>query len=89
VQLKKSAIEHALKHKLNCEVDEGKHRVFTLSLDGKVVAKTHTSHGGDEDIRDQLIKQMAQQMKVSKALFVEIVSCTKSRPDYDAEFRGA
>jgi len=87
VQLKKRAIEQALMGKLGCDVDEGKHRVFILAIDGRVVAKTHTSHGGDEDIRDPLIKRMATQMKISKEMFVDIVSCTKSRAEYEAELR--
>ncbi len=87
--LKKRVIEQALRGKLGCSVDEGhpKHRVFVVSLDGRVVAKTHTSHGPDEDIRDSLLKRMAEQMNVSKAMFVEVVSCTKSREEYEAELR--
>ena len=86
--LKKSAIERALTGKLQCEQDDmGKHRVFILSIDGQVVAKTHTSHGRDEDIRDGLIKRMAEQLDVPKDLFVDIVACKKSLPEYEAEFR--
>ena len=86
--LKKREIDRALTSKLGCEVDDsGKHRVFMVLVDGLVVAKAHTSHGGEEDIRDQLVKQMATQLRVPKPLFVDIVSCRKSRPEYEAEFR--
>lgn len=85
--LKKRAIEHALTEKLRCEMEDGRHRVFIVSLDGQVVAKTHTSHGADEDLGDDLIKHMANQLRVSRRLFVDIVSRKKSLPEYEAEFR--
>ena len=87
VLLKKSAIERALTGKLGCEVENKGHRVFLFSVDGEVVAKTHTSHGGDEDLRDPLIAKMAEQLGVSKRFFAEVVQCTKSRAEFEAERR--
>jgi len=58
VLLKKSDIERALERKLGCETHNLSHRVFLFSMDGRVVAKTHTSHGGDDDLDDFLIKKL-------------------------------
>ena len=85
--LKKSDIERALERKLGCETQNLSHRVFLFSMNGRVVAKTHTSHGGDDDLGDFLIKNMADQLGVPKRLFIELVKCTKSRADIEAVLR--
>ncbi len=88
--LKKRDVERALTQKLGCEVDERgrKHKFFLFSLDGQIVARTHTSHGGDEDLGENLLKAMGEQLRVTKRFFIEMVNCTKSRAEYEAELRG-
>ncbi len=84
--LKKNDVEAQLRNKLRCEVDSvRKHTFFYVVHDGKRVAQTHTSHGSDEDLWDARIGEMAGQLKVTKQMFVEVVSCTKSRDEYVVE----
>lgn len=84
--LKKREVEAQLRGKLKCLEDpEGKHTFFYVIHEGKRVAQTHTSHGADEDFGDGRIVQMALQLKVTKDMFVGVVSCSKSRDEYVVE----
>lgn len=54
----------------------GKHIKYQFYYKGmKIPVITHLSHNGQE-IDDFLIKQMAEQLHLSKSEFVEMVSCT-------------
>lgn len=46
---------------------------------------TKVSHGGNHDIGDPLLAQMARQCKLTKPLFLRLVDCPLERAVYEAE----
>lgn len=89
MQLATRQIKQALTGKLECEIDETHHHYYVYRHNSMIVTKTRMSHGRDKDVGDFLIGKMAQQMKVSKAFFIDLVSCTKSHEDYRNELKNA
>lgn len=61
--------------------DESHHHYYEFWYNGTLVARTYSSHSG-EDINDYLISAMRKQCNMDKAFFIEFVKCTKSREDY-------
>jgi hypothetical protein len=61
--------------------DDMHHHIFKFWHDGKLIAKTHTSHN-NQDIYDALISAMRKQCKMDKPFFLEFIKCTKTQEDY-------
>jgi len=86
--LPRTDVEQALERKLRFDRQESDHRYFTLEIDGRVVARTKTSHGTKHrEIGDQLVGTMARQLHVSRSQFEAVVRCTRSRDEYLAALR--
>ena len=57
------------------------HKYYEFWHDNKLVARTYTSHSGQE-LNDYLIASMAKQCGMPKNFFVEFAKCTKSKEDF-------
>jgi len=79
--LKTREVDRALVNKLGFEKTETHHHVYRLWLGGKLVARTYISHGGRELSRYH-VSQMAKQMRLRTAEFVDAVKCPLTREDY-------
>jgi len=87
--LKTRDVDRALVNKLGfdklvlspVEGTETHHHVYRLWLGGKLVARTYISHGGRELSRYH-VSQMAKQMWLRTAEFVDAVKCPLTREDY-------
>lgn len=79
--LKTRKVDQALVRKLGFEKTETHHHVYRLWLEGKLVARTYISHGGRELSRFHA-SQMAKQMQLQKAEFMEVINCPLTREDY-------
>jgi len=77
-------IERALESKLGFRREEGaKHKLFSLYIQGKLVAETKTSRGsGYKTLGEYLVGEMAKQLFVPHQFFVEMVRCTRTRADF-------
>jgi len=73
--------DRALVSKLGFEKTEMHHRVYRLWLEGKLVARTYISHGGRE-LSPYHASQMARQMHLRPAEFVDAVNCPLTREGY-------
>jgi len=87
VPLAARQVKQALTGKLECEIDETHHHYYVYRHNGEIVTKTRMSHGREKEIGNFLIGKMADQLKVSKSFFTELVTCTKSHEDYCDELR--
>ena len=58
-----------------------KHRVYTLQIEGREVARTLISHGAKE-ISDRMLATMARQMGITSSQLKAIVRGELSREDY-------
>ena len=58
-----------------------KHRVYTLQIEGREVARTLISHGAKE-ISDHMLATMARQMGITSSQLKAIVRGELSREDY-------
>ena len=66
---------------------DGDHSFFIyFTVDGKKTRiRTKTSHGsGHREISDSLLPVMAQQCKLTKSAFFDLISCPLSRDAYEA-----
>jgi len=79
--LKTRQVDRALVEKLGFEKTESHHHVYRLWLGGKLAARTYISHGEPELSRYH-VSQMAKQMKLRPAEFVDAVNCPLTREDY-------
>jgi predicted RNA binding protein YcfA (HicA-like mRNA interferase family) len=61
--------------------EEKHHHYYEFWYDGKLVAKTYSSHS-NEDIDDYLLSAMRKQCNMNKDFFIEFIKCTKSREEY-------
>jgi S-adenosylhomocysteine hydrolase len=77
-------VERMLTNKLEMTLDDRDHQVFLLVIEGRVIARTKLSRGSEKykTLGDDLVRKMAQQLRVSMPVFRELESCTKSRDDY-------
>ena len=74
-------VDRALVSKLAFEKTETHHHVYRLWLDGVLVARTYISHGGRE-LSPYHVSQMARQMHLRTAEFLDAINCPLSREDY-------
>ncbi|HEY63607.1 MAG TPA: hypothetical protein G4O02_03450 [Caldilineae bacterium] len=79
--LKTRQVDHALVNKLGFEKTETHHHVYRLWIGGKLVVRTYISHGGRELSRYH-VSQMAKQMRLRTAEFIDAVQCPLTREDY-------
>ena len=56
---------------------------YTLSGDPTPV-QTLLSHGGNRDLNDQLLAQMARQCRLSRREFLALIDCPLSQAEYEA-----
>jgi predicted RNA binding protein YcfA (HicA-like mRNA interferase family) len=61
--------------------EEGHHHYYEFWHNGKLIARTYSSHSG-KDIDEYLISAMRKQCNMDKNFFLEFVKCSKSREDY-------
>ncbi len=82
--LEKRLVEHALRRKLGLEVEERKHRRYTLCISGQDVVSTDVSRGSRKykTLGKDLVKNMATQLHVRVPDFVDLVRCPLSRDDF-------
>lgn len=74
-------IDRALVGKLGFEKQETHHHVYRLWLDGLLVARTYISHG-ERELSRYHVSQMARQMHLRAAEFLDAVNCPLSREEY-------
>ena len=87
-QLKPRVVESGLTSK-GFRPSEGDHSRFVFHYGGrKTEIRTMVSHNS-RDIGDELIHRMARQTRLTKADFVELVSCTLSEEEYVTKLRTA
>lgn len=75
----KQAIGNLLKK--GFQVNESHHHYYEFWHEGKLVAKTYSSHSG-KTLDSYLITAMKKQCKMDKEFFIEFAKCTKSKDDY-------
>ena len=86
--LSRDSAEKALNAKLGMTRHDRDHRWFVLEVEGKEVARTCVSTGGQyKTLGHDLVAKMARQLYVPTAFLVGIVSCSKSKDDYLAHLR--
>jgi len=76
----------ALAGKFAFEVEDSRHRIYKLFLDGQLVARTFMSNGARE-LSDFHIQKIAQQMRLSRREFQAAVECTLDQATYYALIR--
>jgi len=82
VHVKLSDVEAALRRKgFQSEKPKGDHTYYRLYTEaGKTQVTTKVSHGAkSEDLRDELVSRMSKQLFLSKAEFVDLVTCPLSK----------
>ena len=89
MQRKQRDVESGLRNKGFID-REGDHTYFIYwSIAGKKSAVfTKTSHGARE-LNDNLLALMAQQCKLSKREFINLIDCPLSREEYEAKLISA
>lgn len=65
------------------------HKYLELRYNNKVVLYTKLSHSSDNDIGNWLIKQMAEQCKLSKQDFIDLVKCPLSKEVFFDKLKSA
>lgn len=82
---KQTDVERALRGKGFAQSESHHHFFIYHSTSGrKTTVKTKTSHG-QREISDDLLGKMAQQVKLSKGDFLDLVDCPLSREEYEAK----
>lgn len=79
-------IDRALVDKLAFEKQETHHHVYRLWLDGVLVARTYISHG-ERELSRYHVSQMAKQMHLRAAEFLDAVNCPLQREEYERLLR--
>ena len=71
------------------QADQGDHHWFIYyTRDGqRTTVKTKTSHGSTRDLGDSLLGQMARQIRISKALFLDLIDCPLAQDEYEKLLR--
>ena len=80
--LNRRAVERAIMRKLHFVRSNTDHRRLELWCNGKVVARTKTSHGADASLSDRLVAMMARQLHISSRQLQQTVQCPFSFTDY-------
>lgn len=85
-----SEIERLLQNKFGFErvSEKQDHRWYSLRLEGMPTITTKVSHSRG-DVGSQLESRIAKQLRVRNPFFKEMMSCTKSRDDYEHQVRDA
>lgn len=82
---KQADVERALRSKGFVQTESHHHFFIYHSQAGrKTPVKTKTSHG-QREISDDLLGKMAQQVKLSKGDFLDLVDCPLSREEYETK----
>ncbi len=82
---KQADVERALRGKGFIQSESHHHFFIYHSTAGrKTPVKTKTSHG-QREISDDLLGKMAQQVKLSKGDFLDLVDCPLSREAYESK----
>jgi hypothetical protein len=87
--LKTSLVETRLLNKFEFKQDRGHesgHKWYSLRLSGLPPVRTKVSHGKKE-LTTHLESEMSKQLRVRKAFFLEMMSCTKSKEEYYQSIR--
>jgi predicted RNA binding protein YcfA (HicA-like mRNA interferase family) len=80
---KQTDIERGLKNKGFLLAESHHHYFIYHSIAGKkTTVKTKTSHG-QREISDDLIAKMAQQVKINRSEFLNLIECSLSRQAYE------
>ena len=79
--LKTRKVDRALVGKLGFEKTEKHHLVYRLWLEDRLVARTYISHG-ERELSAFHVGQMARQMRLDTAEFVDAVNCPLTREGY-------
>lgn len=79
--LKTRRVDRALVGKLGFEKTEKHHLVYRLWLEDRLVARTYISHG-ERELSAFHVGQMARQMRLDTAEFVDAVNCPLTREGY-------
>ena len=79
-------VDRALVGKLAFEKEETHHHVYRLWLDGILVARTYISHG-ERELSRYHVSQMAKQMHLRAAEFLDAVNCPLLREEYERLLR--
>ena len=74
-------MDSILVNKLGFSRKGRKHRIYTLQIKGREVARTLISHGAEE-ISDRMLATMARQMGITSSQLKAIVRDKLSREDY-------
>ena len=87
---KKRRIASALLEKAFTERSgKSDHRVFLYLVEGKKTGiSTRMSHSSQTDVSRQLVSAMAQQCRLSKDEFLDLVDCPMSPADYHTYLKG-
>jgi len=85
--LKTRDVDRALVSKLGFEKTETHYHVYRLWLEGKLAARTYISHAGRE-LSAYHTSQMAKQMRLRTAEFVDAVNCSLTTEEYYRILRG-
>ncbi len=79
--MKTRNVDRTLVRKFGFEKTETHHHVYRLWIDDKLAARTFISHSERELSRFH-ISNMAKQMKLSKAQFMDAVECSLTQEAY-------
>lgn len=75
------------------EIEENRKHIHFIYVDlqGRTTtARTMLSHAaGGEDVSDQLLGQMARQVKLTRSEFLDLIDCPMTRESLDARVRTA
>lgn len=80
----KKNVESAL-IKRGFQQDQGDHHWFIYYTQKglKTTVRTKTSHGSTKDLNDYLLQQMARQVRISKASFLDLIDCPLTQDAYE------
>jgi hypothetical protein len=80
-------IESMLKTKLKMTPSNADHKWYVLQIDDIPPIRTKISHTKKKDIGPELENRIQKQLRVRKKFFRELMDCTKSFSDYEAQVR--
>ena len=79
----RAEVERVLERVLGFKRSESDHHRFTLSIEGKVIASTFTSHSPKaRTLDDGILSDMARQMNIRLSFLKAILAGKKTRNDY-------
>jgi hypothetical protein len=78
----KSETRRSFKRKGFDELLGGSHVGYEYVVNGVKIASTYVSHGGSDDLSDDLISDMAKGCRLSRKQFVAFAKCQMSEAEY-------